>query len=63
MNSKILNYSKKLIAILVIVLLCSSSTVQAFSFGTQNTGTTSGGIRSLINRSWTNEKFWKYRLK
>lgn len=50
MNSKILNYSKKLIAILVIVLLCSSSTVQAFSFGTQNTGTTSGGIRSLINR-------------
>lgn len=48
MNSKILNLSKKVIAISIIVLLCSSSAVHAFSFG--NATTNFGSFSSILSK-------------
>ena len=57
MSSKILNFSKKVIAIAVILILCSSSAAHAFSFGGNKTGQNTGMISSLISRFFNSKSY------
>ena len=63
MNSKIFTHLKKVVAVLVITLLCSTSSTYAFSFGTQSGNGSSGFMKNLITKLFNNKDYELSDLK
>lgn len=63
MNSKIFTYLKKVVAVLVITLLCSTSSTYAFSFGTQSGNGSSSFMKNLITKLFNNKDYELSDLK
>lgn len=57
MKSKILDFSKKVIILAIVVLLCSSSTASAFSFGTQTKGNERESLASFLSRLFSSNSY------
>ena len=56
MDSKILHIFTKVVIILAVLILCSSSFVSAFSFGIRNDNNKTSMIGSLIDKLFNNNK-------